>query len=92
MDDLSKLRQEIDTIDNELIVLFERRMEVSKKVADYKRDNKLPIFDASRENIIIKKNIQKLNNKSLAEELESFYKIIFKISKAIQKKQIDSSK
>lgn len=92
MNDLSKLRQEIDKIDNELILLFEKRMEVSKKVAEYKRENNMSIYDASRENEIVKKNIKKLNNKSLADELEIFYKMIFKISRDLQKKEIDSGK
>lgn len=92
MDDLSKLRQEIDKIDSELIVLFEKRMEISKKVAEYKRKNNMTIYDESRENEVIKKNIEKLNNKSLAEELETFYNMIFRISKDLQKKEINGSK
>lgn len=91
MDDLFKLRQEIDKIDSELIVLFEKRMEISKKVAEYKRKNNMSIYDESRENEIIRKNIEKLNNKSLADELETFYNMIFRISKDLQKKEINGS-
>lgn len=92
MNDLKKFRQEIDEIDNELIVLFEKRMKIAKRVADYKKDNNMPIYDESRENEIIKKNVEKLDDKSLSNELEIFYKMIFKISKDIQKKEIDDGK
>lgn len=90
MDELIRLRQEIDEIDNNLIELFEKRMLIAKKVARYKKNQNIPIYDESRENEIIKKNIGKLNDKSLSQELESLYRTVFEISKDIQKKVIDN--
>ena len=46
---LDELRLEIDKIDDELIKLFEKRMEVSAKIGEYKRENKLPILNSQRE-------------------------------------------
>ena len=37
--DLSECRKEIDKIDKELVELFERRMNVAIKVAEYKIEN-----------------------------------------------------
>jgi len=88
MKELEKLRQEIDEIDKEMTALFEKRMEIAKKIAEYKQNNNLPIFDESREKEVIKKNIEKLNNKDLANELKEFYSTIFRLSKDIQKKYI----
>lgn len=34
--DLSKLRQQIDTIDRQIVDLYEKRMDVSRQVAEYK--------------------------------------------------------
>ena len=42
--DLSEIRQQIDEIDQELVELFCRRMNLSAQVADYKKANNLPIF------------------------------------------------
>ena len=53
--DLSELRQEIDAIDDQLVKLFCQRMAVSAKVADYKRENNLPIFHPGRERAILQK-------------------------------------
>lgn len=92
MDELYKLRQEIDEIDNELVRLFEKRMGISKKVAEYKRINKMPIYDETRETKIIKKNIDRLDDKSISHELETFYKMIFRISRDIQEREINNSK
>lgn len=88
MKELEKLRLKIDEIDKEMTALFEKRMEIAKKIAEYKQNNNLPIFDESREKEVIKKNIEKLNNKDLANELKEFYSTIFRLSKDIQKKYI----
>ena len=37
MEDLTKLRDEIDIIDDQIVRLFERRMGVAENVAAYKR-------------------------------------------------------
>ena len=47
--DIQDLRSEIDQIDAELVKLFCRRMDVSAQVADYKRENNLPIYVPARE-------------------------------------------
>lgn len=89
MEYLTKLRQEIDQIDSEIIVLFERRMKIAKKVALFKKEKGLPIYDEVREKEVIEKNIERLKDKDLIEELEEFYNTIFKLSKRIQKIVLD---
>ncbi len=91
MSDLTKLREEIDKIDDELVALFERRMKISKKVAEYKKINNIPIYDEARENEIIEKNVDKLKDKSLSNGLEEFYKMIFKLSRDLQKREIEKN-
>ena len=51
--DLNELRNEINTIDDEILALFLRRMEVAGQVADYKRANGLPIYQPEREQAIL---------------------------------------
>ncbi len=46
---LSDLRQEIDAIDDRLVELLEKRLEVSGKIAEYKLKHELPVFDQLRE-------------------------------------------
>ena len=69
MDALEGYRKEIDSIDKELISLFERRMDVAVKVGEYKKKNKLPIFNGKREEEVIEKNIKNLNNSSYGKKL-----------------------
>ena len=57
MTDLLKLRDEIDKIDNQIVDLFEKRMEIVESVANYKISTGKPVLDRSREK-------SKLNNLS----------------------------
>lgn len=45
--DLQELRNEINDIDNQLQELFNKRMQISFKVAEYKIANNMPVFRAS---------------------------------------------
>ncbi len=56
MDKLNEARFEIDAVDREMAALFERRMRAVRSVADYKRAHGLPIYDAAREEAVVRKN------------------------------------
>ena len=47
--DIKELRSQIDGIDSQLVKLFTERMEVSARIADYKKENGMPIFIPGRE-------------------------------------------
>ena len=47
--DLSQLRQQIDTIDRQIVDLYEERMDVSRQVAEYKIETGKKVFDKQRE-------------------------------------------
>ena len=49
MEDLLKLRDEIDVIDNEIVKLYERRMKIAERVARFKIDTGKKVFDKERE-------------------------------------------
>lgn len=49
MKDLQESRKEIDSIDSEIVSLFERRMEVCKDVAEYKLRTGKAVLDRQRE-------------------------------------------
>ena len=50
MGDLEKTRAEIREIDEQMAALFQKRMEVVRDVADYKRERGLPVLDEEQEN------------------------------------------
>lgn len=47
--ELEELREQIDEIDADLIELVQRRMDIAAGIAAYKRENGLPVLDATRE-------------------------------------------
>lgn len=75
MNDLNKYRKQIDKIDDKLLKLFSQRMEVVKKVGEYKKKNNLKVKDAKREKIIIQNKISQAKELNLS---ESFIKKIWK--------------
>ena len=65
MDALEQARAEIDAVDAQLAALFERRMAAVLSVAQYKQAHGLPIFDASREAVVLEKSAARIQNPAL---------------------------
>ena len=49
MDELQALRQEIDAVDKQMVELFRRRMDVTRRVGEYKAARGIPVLDQARE-------------------------------------------
>jgi len=81
--DLQELRAEIDKIDEKLIRLINERMDISEKVAIYKKQHDLPILDPVREQEILDKISSKAGNKHKSSVIE-LYALLFKLSRAKQ--------
>ena len=56
MEELEVLRNEINEVDKDMAKLFEKRMEICKKVGKFKLERGISVKDASRESTIIEKN------------------------------------
>ncbi|RJX27075.1 MAG: chorismate mutase [Acholeplasma sp.] len=82
---LESLRQTIDQIDDDMMVLFKRRMAVSQQIGEVKKELNLPVFDPSREQIILEKRRAALQDDRLWPYYESFLKHIFHLSKEQQR-------
>ncbi|MDT8716373.1 chorismate mutase [Clostridium sp. 19966] len=85
MKDLEQYRNEIDSLDKDLIKLLERRFELSIKIGEYKKLQGLPVLNEEREKEVIKKNLALISNLELKEPLENILKYIMKQSRNIQK-------
>ncbi len=92
MNELEQCRKEIDEIDKELINLFERRMDVAIRVANYKKENDLPIYDEERESKVIKKNVDNLKNKNYDLLARRFFLSIMEFSRSLQESIIKKHK
>lgn len=90
--ELSELRQQIDSIDRELVELFKKRMNVSADVAEYKRSTGMNVLDASRERALLDK-VSELSGEEFEEYTRTLYGTILDLSRSYQHKRLgDASK
>ncbi len=84
MNKLEEARSIINDVDKEMILLFKKRMNASKMVAEYKKENNLNVLDSSRESFIIEKNTKLLDDKELEKYYLTFFAGVLKSSKDYQ--------
>lgn len=92
MKELSELRKEIDSLDIELVEIFEERMKIALSIAEYKSKNNLQVLNKGREEEVIQNCKKHLNNKEFSIYLESFLRSLMDISKEVQKNFLDSNR
>ena len=85
MKDLTQLRAQIDDIDAQMVALFEKRMDVTRQVGEYKKANDLPVLDRQREAEVLAKKEAMLKNPYLKTEVKDFFGSIMAISRRQQR-------
>lgn len=91
MESLDKLRNKINKIDKEMVELFQKRMSVVSKVAEYKKRNHMKVLDENREEEVIETQLKNFKQNSMKSEIETFLRDIMSISRNLQKKKIVES-
>lgn len=88
--DLSEIRKEIDSIDNQLIELFKKRMDCSARVAESKRQTNTPILNVQREQEILDKVYKQGGEYGYATQL--LFSNIMELSRGLQHDILGSGK
>lgn len=83
MEKLQEYRDEIEKIDEELAKLICKRMDVSLKIGQLKKDNYLSIYDPKREESLREKNLSKIEEK-YRKGYNEILNVILKVSKDLQ--------
>lgn len=83
MASLNDARKEINAIDKEMTELFVKRMCAVREVAEYKLEQGMPIFDAAREDEVIRQCCE-LADEEMREYCEDFIKSVMAVSKSYQ--------
>lgn len=89
--DLEAIRREIDEADSNLINAFERRLQAVLKVAEYKRQNNLPVRDRARELKVIEKAQGRLHNKNYAPAVAGLMEEIMSIARLVEEQEINTA-
>ena len=77
---LAEIREKIDKIDAEIAKLFEERMNAVHEVAEYKKEEKLPVRDKAREAIVLDNCKKRVQNSAYADGLRKIMAQIIDIS------------
>ncbi len=89
MSDLNKARKDINEIDAQLADLFCRRMDAVRTVAEYKKQNGIPVEDLSREEEVIKRNSALVENEEYRSYFINFLRFNMEQSKHFQHRLLD---
>ena len=84
--DLQDYRKEIDSIDNELVRLFGKRMAVSAQIADYKKEHGLPILVPAREREKLT-DVAQQAGPEMANYTRVLFSMLFELSRSFQSKR-----
>ena len=82
--DLTELRGQIDEIDSSIVDLYEKRMDISRQVAEYKIENGKQVFDKAREEEKIRKVKSLTHNDFNSHGIEELFEQIMSMSRKLQ--------
>jgi chorismate mutase/prephenate dehydratase len=85
MEELEKIRKEIDLIDEKLIELLNARAELVKKIFEIKSKKNKPLFDPSREKKILERLTKKSKGILKPEDIKVIMETVFKIYRGMFK-------
>lgn len=82
--DLNELRKEIDAVDRQIVALFEKRMEISERIAEYKKNAGIPVQDKAREAEKIRQ-VQSMTHTAFnRQHIEELYTLLISLSRKLQ--------
>jgi chorismate mutase/prephenate dehydratase len=85
--ELEKLRGKIDKIDDEILALFSKRMEIVTEVANFKRENDMPVMQGGREAQIVSR-VRENSPPGLENASEMLFVNMMDISKCMQNRKL----
>ena len=81
--DIQDLRANINKIDDQMAELFKERMDTALAIAQYKKENKLPVLDRSREREILSR-VAELVGEKYQPYAKILYSTLFDMSRSAQ--------
>ena len=82
--DLLKLRGQIDEIDEQIVDLYEKRMDISRQVAEFKIETGKKVFDKAREEEKLRKVKSLTHNDFNSRGIEELFEQIMSMSRKLQ--------
>ena len=89
MDELVTIRERINDVDQKMALLFEERMKLVGSVAEYKMKSGIHVFDEKREQEVIRRNENFVEDESIRSYYVNFLKDTMAVSKRYQHKILE---
>lgn len=89
MTELDEARRTVTNVDEQMAELFEKRMRAVKRIAEYKKNHGLQIFDAAREQEVIDIGAKKIEDAELRPYYVSYLQSVIDISKSYQHRLLE---
>ena len=86
MDNLEEIRKKIDAVDAQIAPLFEQRMELVREVTAYKTAHGLATCDPSREDEILRRGAERVQDRDIREYYVGFQKEVLSLSRDWQRR------
>ena len=91
MEDIAKLREEIDRIDEAIIDLLKKRMELVDEISRIKRERGLPVYDGEREREVVETRMRMAVERGVSGELaREVFSAILHHSKRVQVNSLEN--
>ncbi len=88
MDGLKPLREQIDAIDQELLALFAKRMDVTRQVGEYKVASGIQVLDVQREKEVLDSKAA-LAPQAIQSEARTLFETIMALSRRQQRRLVE---
>lgn len=83
--DLNDYRTQIDAIDEQIVRLFQQRMDVAAHIAKYKKENNLPILQPARERAKLAE-VSEMSREDMQSYIRVLYSLLFELSRTYQER------
>lgn len=81
--DINKIRQEIDAIDDNLLLLINKRAQLSLEIRRLKNSSSKAVFDSKREEEVVRRLCEKNSGPLYDENVTQLFKNIMKINRGL---------
>ena len=88
MDKLGELRHELDEIDDQIAALYQRRMEISREVGQFKVETGRKVFDRQREKDKLTDVASKVSGEFNKKGIQELYQQLMSMSRKLQYQQL----
>jgi len=91
MEELQRIRMELDRVDRQIVQLFEERMGLSRHVAEYKIAHGMQVLDRTREEQVLVSRTGMLQDAHYAPAVRALYEQIMALSRAEQQGMLEEA-